>query len=157
MGKLYEPETGQAMFGQPSQQFDGSDLLDAAVERIAREWERVIGNRLSHSVDRPFDNSGATFETDGIAINAYSWGDSTEQPWNLKCGDVEVSWYKHSWRGLSVNRAISNDDIAALLDEALAALRPCDTGHGYEGEARWKPFTYNGTRYSETSYEERRR
>lgn len=151
----YQPEIGQMCWGQPWQSFDGSVLLDAAVERMARSWERIMWNRLQREVDRPFNNSGASFETEGLAIRAYSWDDSDEQPWNLKCGEVEVSWYKHSWRGLSVNRPMTNDDIADFLSAALAALEPCDTGLGYEDGPRWKPFTYNGVLYNETSYEER--
>lgn len=154
MADHYQPELGQMCFGQPWQSYEASELLDAAVERIAREWERVIWNRLQREVARPFSNSGTRFDTDGLSIHAYSWDDSEEQPWNLKCGDVELSWYKNSWRGLSSNKQMSNDDIADFLDAALAALSACDTGGSWSDRPKWKPFTLDGETYSETSREE---
>lgn len=124
-------------------------MLDAAVQSIAREWRRVIWNRTQAEVRSPFDNSGAVFDTEDLSIHACSWDAEIKQPWNLKCGDVEVRWYKHSLRGLSVNKLLNNDEIAQFLDAALAALRPIDTVEGYPARQTYKPFTLNGVRYAE--------
>lgn len=143
----YQPELGQMIFGQPSQQFDGGNLLDAIINRLERELERVLWNRLQKEVPSPFSNTAATFEAPGIAIHAYSWDEEAEQPWNLKCGEVEVSWYKHAWRGVSINRQLTADEMAAFLDEALARIRACDTGDGYVDHPVGVTFIYDGTEY----------
>lgn len=142
----YQPEIGQFAFGQPYHQYDGGYMLDAALMLIRRSLDRILWNRLQEDVESPFDNTGATFDTEGISIHAYSWDDDADQQWNLKCGDVEVSWYKHSWRGVSVNRELTNDDIAKFLAEAVDAIDACDTGMvGCRGGVKvGKPFTYCG-------------
>lgn len=153
----YQPEIGQALFGQPHQTYEASLMMEAAIDRIAREWRRCIGNTTGHiskSQGSPFDNTGATFSTEGLDINAYSWSDDDEQTWNLKCGDIEVSWYKHSSRGLSVNKDMSNDDIAAFLDEVLNQLKPCDYPLSNGELEHSKDFTYNGTLYRAHRYKD---
>lgn len=149
--EAYQPELGQAIFGQPPQSYQASEMLDAALRYLQHELERVLHNRLQENVDCPFSNTGATFDTEGLSIHAYSWGDD-DQPWNLKCGDIEISWYKHSWRGLSVNKSLTNDQVAQFLDRVLSIIRACDAGHGYDDSPCWQPFTYCGELHDETEH-----
>jgi len=140
MEKQYEPELGQAVFGQPSQEFAVSELLEAALGHIREELNRVLWNRLQQDCRSPFDNSSARFETEGLSIHAYDWGDD-DQPWNLKCGDIEISWYKYIGRGMSVNRAMTPDDIDRFLEKAISIVRACDSP-SFGDEADAVNFTY---------------
>jgi hypothetical protein len=136
----YQPELGQAIFGQPSKQFAVSPMLEAALLFVQHELDRVLWNRLQVGTDSPFGNTGAKFDTKGLSIHAYSWGDD-DQPWNLKYGNLEVSWYKYFGRGMSVNRNLSNDEVSNLLDEILTVIRDCDTRAFGSGEPL-REFSY---------------
>lgn len=149
----YQPEAGQICFGKTWQRFDVPDLLDAALRMIAQEIGIVLSNRMQRQVQNPFDRwATSTFDTEGLSVHGYSSVSEDEvAPWNLKCGDVEVSWYKGPWRGLSVNRQLTNDDIATFLDRALSILRACDSDiRGDKGE---QPFFYNGEEVAVSVFE----
>lgn len=137
--KQYDPELGQALFGQPPQQFECPEILDAALVFIRDRLDTILWNNLQRRAESPFGNTGSKFETDGLFIEAYSWGDE-EQPYNFKCGDIEVSWYKYLGRGMSVNRAVTSDDVSAMLERALEILKECDAPHFTEKKQR--DFTY---------------
>lgn len=129
MGDNYEPEIGQMLFGQPWQSQDASELLIAALSAIDDELNRIMWNIHQVQYDSPFSNTGQSFkELDEFQIEAYSWNEEYQQPWNFKWQDIEVSWYKHMRRGTSVNREVKPDEIANLLEACLAAL------HKYERE-----------------------
>lgn len=49
---------------------------------------------------------------------------------NLVYGDVEIRWYKHPGRGVSVQRAVTADEWAAWLTGALATVRAADVKVG---------------------------
>jgi hypothetical protein len=135
----YQPELGQAVFGQPWKEHSGGELLDAALGHLDNELQRVLWNRLQKECPSPFHNTAARFETEGLAIHAYSWSEE-DQPWNLKCGDLEISWYKWCGRGTSSNKPLTPDEIAAFLDDALAIIRSCDSPD--YGEQDGRAFTY---------------
>lgn len=141
MSDAYEPELGQMIFGQPTQEWASDNLFDAAITLLAEELERVLGNVTQDRVSNPFHNSGARFDTEGLSVHAYSWGDD-EQPWNLKCGDVEVSWYKWAGRGMSVNKRMTPDDTKAFLDRALGVILACQSDE-FE-RVKGQRFTYLG-------------
>lgn len=119
----YQPELGQAIFGQPHQAFDVPAIMDAALMRIHREVTRVLWNLLQRDVD-PFAN-GEAFRCPAFGVWAYDWNDDDRQPYNFKHvnSGLEISWYKHSWRGLSANMEITPDLAACVLDECLSAVR----------------------------------
>lgn len=137
----FMPELGQMLFGQAPQQYDGGELLDAAVLYLREELDRVLGNRLQRSCSSPFDNSGSRFDTEGLSVHAYSWSDD-DQPWNLKCGDIEISWYKYFGRGQSVNKPLTSDEISEFLKHALGIIRACDSPD--YGETDGQEFSYDG-------------
>lgn len=104
----FQPELGQAIFGQPSHQFDVPMIMDAVLNYISEELSRVRGNMEQDTPDDPFCNSGPSgnYESEVFSVHAYDWGDD-DQPWNFKCGDVEISWYKYCGRGMSSNVEIT--------------------------------------------------
>lgn len=122
----YQPELGQAIFGQPHQRFECPDILDAALVFIRDRLDTILWNNLQQRVESPFGNTGSRFETDGLIVEAYSWNEDVEQPFNFKCGNIEVSWYKYLGRGMSVNREVTSQDVSDMLATALAILGECD-------------------------------
>lgn len=123
MSERYIPEFGQAVFGQPWQAHPLPSWMKAFLSAISAELDRVMWNVTQEEYDSPFDNTGNRFENDTFAVEAYSWDEDTQQPWNFKCGDIEISWYKWFARGASINRIPSYEEGVAMLDACLASLR----------------------------------
>lgn len=121
----YEPELGQALFGQPYKEHAVSDFVEAVLSMIGHELERVMGNEGVRNWQCPFSNTGAEFVCPAFEVHAYSWGDD-DQPFNFKWGDVEISWYKYLGRGMSANQEINPDRASQMLNECLAYLRERD-------------------------------
>ena len=127
--KDYEPELGQMIFGQPHKQFAGSNLLEAALGLLNHELCRVVWNNSVVESDEepedfhsPFLNTGNKYKNSVFEVEAYSWSEE-EQPFNFKWKDVEIKWYKHYARGLSINQDIAPDKINQMLDECVEAVR----------------------------------
>jgi hypothetical protein len=109
----YEPELGQAVFGQPWQQYEVKGVLDSALSSLADAWHVV-----RPSEENPFTNSGAQFDGELVRVHAYSWSDD-EQPWNLLWRDVRISWYKHCGRGATVNRRVTDKEAKELFVDCM--------------------------------------
>lgn len=122
----YEPELGQFAFGQPFKQYEAPDWLEAFLNAIRAELDRVMWNNNQEEYSSPFSNSGNKFKNGVFEAIAYSWDDSVEQPFNFKWKDFEVSWYKYMGRGMSMNRAITPDEGVEMLNECLVSVRAMD-------------------------------
>ena len=118
----YEPELGQAVFGQPYKQFGVSAQLESAMVAIETRLMLKMG-LIDKNFMTPFDNSGNSFKCDTFVVEAYSWDDEYDQEWNFKWRDLEVSWYKYLGRGMSANRKVSDKEITEMLDECYDAIR----------------------------------
>ncbi len=125
--KQYEPELGQAAFGQPHKEFEVPEIMDAALQYIRYELERVRWNIRQHDSSDPFGNNGpdGDYDSEVMKVAAYSWGDDG-QPWNFKCGDIEISWCKYMGRGMSANVVITPDMASEILLKCLSHLREID-------------------------------
>ena len=121
----FQPELGQALFGQPCQQFAVPEIWKAALGAVNDEIERVWWNVEQQQRSGPMCNSGERFDCDAFSAHAYDWSDD-EQPWNFKWRDVLISWYKWCGRGMSANMQLTPDMAAQMLDECLAAVRALD-------------------------------
>ena len=121
--KQYEPELGQAVFGQPYKQYEAPEWLIAFLEYINNELCRVMWNNNQEEYASPFANTGNSFKNDVFEVQAYSWNEDVEQPYNFKYGNIEISWYKHLDRGDSLNREITLDEGVQMLNECLASIR----------------------------------
>jgi hypothetical protein len=121
----YEPEMGQECFGQDGQPYECPMLLTAALTEIRLALDRVQWNRLQTDYDSPFLNTANRFECPAFRVHAYNWSHE-QQPFNFEWKDVRVNWYKHYHRGTSVNRPITPDEIAVLLEQCLNALTKFD-------------------------------
>lgn len=134
-GAPYEPELGQMIFGQPSQSFTVPPIMDAALEAIRAELQRVMWNLRQGDASDPFGNTAASFRCPTFTVCAYSWDDDLPQSYNFKhpASGVEISWYKYMGRGLSANQAITPDVAARVLTHCLAGLRAVEKGeHRYD-------------------------
>lgn len=128
MNNRYEPELGQALFGQPTKQFAVPAIMDAAIEAIACEIERVVGN-TKHLDLCPMRNAAEAFRCATFGAWAYDWA-GDEQPYNF-CHPARgtcISWYKYSGRGMSANRDISPADASLILIDCLSALHRAEDG-----------------------------
>lgn len=117
----YEPELGQAAFGQPCKQFKISNELEYALAAIETRLMLRMGQIDKH-YESPFRNTGSKFVCDTFAVEAYSWNDEVEQKWNFKWRDLEISWYKYIGRGMSANRKMTTKEIEEMLDDCLKAI-----------------------------------
>jgi isocitrate dehydrogenase len=117
----YEPEMGQAIFGQPYRQFKISNELEYALAAIETRLMLRMGQIDKH-YESPFRNTGSKFACDTFEVESYSWDDEVDQPWNFKWRDIEVSWYKYFGRGMSVNKNVSDKEIEEMLDECHKAI-----------------------------------
>jgi len=119
----YKTELGQAFFGQESKEYAVEEILEASLLMISKEWDRVMWNINQKKMHSPFSNTGVRWECDTFKLEAYSWNDEYEQPYNFKYKDIEVSWYKYFGRGMSVNKEVAYDEVQKMLVDCLNALR----------------------------------
>lgn len=122
MSEQYEPELGQMLFGQESQEYDCPEHLKNVLAILSDELEKTLERNPYGQTGNPFDNTGGSFRCDTFVAEAYSWNEEYDQPFNFKYKDVEVSWYKYLGRGMSVNREVPARESAQLLTECLAAI-----------------------------------
>ena len=83
----------------------------AAIDLIESELTRCYENKHQTPYVSPFKSSlladPQTYSNGYITIRPYYWGnddDMARLP-NLDCEELQVSWYKHSHRGLHVKLA----------------------------------------------------
>lgn len=119
MATTFEPELGQFIFGQPYKEFEVPEHLISAMADIAEALDTAYGEDPRSS---PFANSGESYSNSTFAVEAYSWDEDYEQPWNFKWEDIEVSWYKWFGRGMSVNKIVSKEESDRLRRECLTSL-----------------------------------
>lgn len=122
----YTPELGQSIFGQAHKQYDVPVIWDAALSFLREELSCIMRNIHQTDYSNPFGNTGNEFSCPVFKIEAYSWDDAYEQPFNFKWEDVEISWYKYLGRGMSANKELSPDLAATMLAECLEACRQID-------------------------------
>lgn len=119
----YEPELGQAVFGQPFKEYGVPNAMDAFLESIRADLDNVMWNKHQKEYDSPFGNTGNSFKNDVFEVQAYSWDEDTEQPYNFKWKDLEISWYKYLGRGMSMNQEFNLVKATQMLEECLASIR----------------------------------
>jgi hypothetical protein len=119
MTRIYEPELGQVVFGQPYQKYDVDYWLESAITAIRHYLVATKDNDFAD----PFSNSGGDFTCDAFEVQAYNWNDEVDQPYNFKWRDLQVSWYKYFGRGMSANRKVKRGELLKMVDECIDAIR----------------------------------
>jgi hypothetical protein len=94
----------------------------AALNMIREELDRVMWNIHQIEYSSPFGNSAERFKCDTFEVEAYSWDDSYEQPYNFKWRDIKISWYKYLGRGMEIPNKLTPNLAAQMLRECLEAL-----------------------------------
>lgn len=125
--KKYEPEMGQAVFGQPWQEYPTPEWAIALLEGIRARIKVAGWNEYQREFD-PFDDwedaeiFNKKHKEMGFEVWPYSWDDEKEQKYNFKVRDIEFRWYKHIGRGDTVNRKITTKEMAEIFDKCANNL-----------------------------------
>lgn len=109
------PELGQMVFGQPWKSYEASIETECALKTI-----QGFMAALNNFGDTAFEFG--KFKNDVFEVEAYSWDDEYDQPYNFKWRDFEVSWYKHLGRGVTCNRGISRKELKEMVVECIKSL-----------------------------------
>ncbi len=121
MGKKYNPELGQAAFGNPNGEFGLPEFAEALLDYIFEEIGRRFWNKHQKEWSDAFDP-----EIPGIEVRPYWWGakDSPQaaKP-NFKFGDVKIWWYKYRGRGMSCNVTLPPDAWVGWFERCLKTIR----------------------------------
>ena len=120
--KNYEPELGQAVFGQPYKEYQAPEWLISFLTSIDLALCLQMWNKNQKEYDSPFANTGNKYKNEVFELEAFKWDDKTKQPFNFKWKDLEISWYKYLGRGTTVNREITPDEGVKMLNECLASI-----------------------------------
>lgn len=113
-------------------------LVQAVLNRIRNEMDRLYYNKYHRDMSSPFDNTGTSYENPVFTVRSYSWADddeATRKP-NFQYKDFCVKWYKHSGRGvcLTYPTEISAEFLAQMLEDCFDAMRE---DYGEAGEYEW--------------------
>lgn len=104
--------------------FDCPQYITALLEDIRYTIEILYWNKFQEEYqDNPFSNSGNVegYKNSTFEVHAYNWV-KEDQPYNFKCGDIEISWYKYLGRGMMINKEISEKEAVEMYDNCLASL-----------------------------------
>ena len=121
---MYEPEIGQAVYGNPWGEFKASLQVEAFLAYILVEIERVFWNKNQKEWDRYEDP-----KIPNIEYRPYYWGEDEEmaKP-NFKFEDVEIRWYKYPGRGMSVNKEMTDKEWHQWRYRCIDTIRKANIG-----------------------------
>lgn len=118
----FQPELGQMMHGNSTGAFSMPEYVEALVLHIVNEASRIYWNINQENLD----DIGYECDFGALRMRRYWWGDE-DAPGaalpNLEFGNVEVRWYKHPGRSMSVNVEQSPEQWIAWFDSVLAHIR----------------------------------
>lgn len=118
----FEPELGQIMFAPGRiHPITVTPLIMAVISLIRDDLKIQLWNKYQKELD-PFENS-EKYKNDTFTVEAYSWDEDYEQPFNFKWKDYELSWYKHFGRSMSANRNLSPEEANEMLEDCLDSIK----------------------------------
>lgn len=116
-------ELGNLMFNTNiNQRYMCPDYVIALLKSIEQKMLVQYWNKFQKEMDSPFSNTAANFKNDIFEVEAYSWDDDYEQPYNFKWKDVEISWYKYLGRDTTINQKIDSHKAIEMFDECIKSL-----------------------------------
>ena len=125
-------ELGQLMFSpNVIHNYECEDWIVALLRDLDRKLQTVMWNINQEEYDSPFNNTGNEFIGENFEVHAYNWNEDVEQPYNFKCGVIEISWYKYLGRGTTINGLYTKDKIVKMYNMCLEEIRKMD-GDEYE-------------------------
>lgn len=105
-------------------------LIEATLEKIEFEMQRLYWNRNQTHMESPFRNTGQQYINDTFEVRAYYWGDDEEKlelP-NFVYKDLSVWWYKHCGRGVEWmykgerNGVVPSEFLAEMIDDCITSV-----------------------------------
>lgn len=82
--------------------------------------------------ESPFYNSGYKFANDVFIACAYDWSEyETSVNFYYFAKQIDISWYKHAWRGTyghnaQTLNAIENGELTHIIDDCIESLSNTD-------------------------------
>lgn len=120
-------EIGQLYYSPNEiQVYDCPDYVVALLSDISYRLSTIMWNKTQEEYDSPFDNTGNNFVCDVFEVHAYNWDEDVCQPYNFKCGDIEISWYKYLGRGCTMNKKCTPDEIVNMYNKCMQELMKMD-------------------------------
>lgn len=120
-------ELGNLMFNtNKNQRYECPKWIVALLNELDNQLDRVMWNIHQEEYPSPFDNTANTFKNNIFEVQAYSWNDEVEQPYNFKCGDIEISWYKYLGRDTTINGEYEPQKIIDMFDKCLQSILDMD-------------------------------
>ena len=109
-------------------------VLQAVLDRLESEMERLYWNKNQKEMLSPFRNTGEMYKNDTFKIRAYRWDDDKEEDaefndGNFVYGDLTVWWYKHIDRGLEYtlgrewNKGLTLEFLEQMLEDCIESLQ----------------------------------
>ena len=125
--EAYQPELGQAVFGQDSEAYGVPEHGKALLLYLLSEVGRVYWNCNQKEWEWSVMPDP---QIPGLQVRPYNWSDDDAPP-NFVFGDVAIRWYKHPGRGLSCNRDLDavTDGWIIWFGTVMAAILAKDNGH----------------------------
>lgn len=116
-------ELGNLLFNtNKNQVFECPRYIVNLLEGLSAVMCALYETKYKQEMDSPFSNTAAKFENETFRVEAYSWDDEYEQPYNFKWKDVEISWYKYLGRDTTINQEISPQKALKMFKECLESL-----------------------------------
>ena len=124
-------ELGNIIFNTNiNQMYNCSNYIEAFLNTIKEFLNIKMWNKYQKEYDSPFDNTGNSYKNDTFEVEAYSWNDDCEQPYNFKYKDIEISWYKYLGRDMTINKKVTPDEAIKMFDDCINSLQNIDKEEG---------------------------
>ena len=120
-------ELGNLMFNtNKNQQYECPKWIVALLKELDNQLDRVMWNIHQEEYQSPFENTANSFKNDVFEVQAYDWNDDVEQPYNFKCEDIEISWYKYLGRDTTINGEYEPQKIIGMFNRCLKSILDMD-------------------------------
>lgn len=120
-------ELGNLMFNtNKNQQYECPRWIVALLNELDNQLDRVMWNNTQKEYSSPFENTSNSFKNNVFEVQAYDWSDDIEQPYNFKCGDIEISWYKYLGRDTTINGEYEPQVIIDMFNKCLKSILNMD-------------------------------
>ena len=120
-------ELGNLMFNtNKNQQYECPRWIVALLKELDNQLDRVMWNNTQKEYSSPFENTSNSFKNNVFEVQAYDWNDDVEQPYNFKCDDIEISWYKYLGRDTTINGEYKPQKIIDMFNKCLQSILDMD-------------------------------
>lgn len=117
-------ELGQLVFSPNYiQQYDCPNWVIALLRDIEYRLNITMWNINQVEYDSPFANTGNSYIGKNFEVHAYHWDNEEEQPYNFKCGNIEISWYKYLGRGTTINGKYYSEEILKMYEVCIKEIQ----------------------------------